>query len=77
MFAVEVTHLEKRFRRRRGGRRLTVAALTEISFTIDRGECVAAMAGTEAATEPISAGGAGLDAVHAAVLVRKELLQQE
>jgi ABC-2 type transport system ATP-binding protein len=41
MFAVEVTDLEKRFRRRRGGRRTTVTALTEVSFTIERGECVA------------------------------------
>ena len=41
MFAVEVTHLEKRFRRRRGGRRLTVTALSDVSFTIECGECVA------------------------------------
>ncbi len=43
MFAVDVTQLEKRFRRRRGGRRGTVAALTNLSFTIERGECVAVL----------------------------------
>ena len=41
MFAVEVTDLEKRFRRRRGGRRDTIAALADLSFTIDHRECVA------------------------------------
>ncbi len=41
MFAVEVSDLEKRFRRRRGGRRNTVAALADLSFTIDHRECVA------------------------------------
>jgi ABC-2 type transport system ATP-binding protein len=43
LFAVDVTQLEKRFRRRRGGRRRTVTALTELSFTIERGECVAVL----------------------------------
>ena len=43
MFAVDVSHLEKRFRRRSGGRRRTVAALTDLSFTIDRRECVAVL----------------------------------
>ena len=41
MFAVEVTHLEKRFARRHGKRRHTVRALADVSFTISRGECVA------------------------------------
>lgn len=41
MFAVEVTDLEKRFRRRRGRRRHTIAALAGVSFTIDHRECVA------------------------------------
>jgi ABC-2 type transport system ATP-binding protein len=41
--AVDVTQLEKRFRRRRGGRRVTVTALTELSFTIARGECIAVL----------------------------------
>ena len=40
MFAVEVSKLEKRFRRRR---RPAVAALCEVSFTIDRRECVAVL----------------------------------
>ena len=43
MFAVDVSHLEKRFRRRSGGRRRHVAALTDLSFTIDRRECVAVL----------------------------------
>jgi ABC-2 type transport system ATP-binding protein len=43
LFAVDVSHLEKRFRRRSGGRRRTVAALTDLSFTIDRRECVAVL----------------------------------
>ncbi len=43
MFAVDVSHLEKRFRRRSGGRRRTVSALTDLSFTIDRRECVAVL----------------------------------
>jgi ABC-2 type transport system ATP-binding protein len=41
LFAVDVSHLEKCFHRRRGGRRRTVAALTDVSFAVDRGECVA------------------------------------
>lgn len=41
MFAVDVSHLEKCFYRRRGGRRRTIAALTDLSFTVERGECVA------------------------------------
>ena len=43
MFAVDVSHLEKRFRRRSGGKRRNVAALTDLSFTIDRRECVAVL----------------------------------
>lgn len=43
MSAVEVSNLEKRFRRRRGGRRVEVAALAEVSFSIARGECVAVL----------------------------------
>lgn len=41
MLAVEVTHLEKCFRRRHGKRRVTVRALADVSFTVQRGECVA------------------------------------
>jgi ABC-2 type transport system ATP-binding protein len=41
LFAVEVKNLEKRFRRRRGRRRESVSALADLSFTIERGECVA------------------------------------
>jgi ABC-2 type transport system ATP-binding protein len=41
LFAVEVSDLEKRFRRRQGGRRSTIAALADLSFTIDHRECVA------------------------------------
>jgi ABC-2 type transport system ATP-binding protein len=41
LFAVEVTDLEKRFRRRHGGRRHTIAALANLTFTIDHRECVA------------------------------------
>ena len=40
MFAVEVSKLEKRFGRRR---RHPVAALSEVSFTIERRECVAVL----------------------------------
>ena len=43
MFAVEVTKLQKRFVRRHGGRRRTVSALDEVSFTIERRECVAVL----------------------------------
>jgi ABC-2 type transport system ATP-binding protein len=39
LFAVEVSKLEKRF----GRRRRTAAALSDVSFTIDRGECVAVL----------------------------------
>ena len=39
MFAVEVSKLEKRF----GRRRRSVAALSDVSFTIDRRECVAVL----------------------------------
>lgn len=41
MFAVDVSHLEKCFHRRRGGRRRMVTALTDVTFTVARGECVA------------------------------------
>lgn len=41
MYAVEVRHLEKCFKRRRGGRRQAVAALADVSFTVGQGECVA------------------------------------
>jgi ABC-2 type transport system ATP-binding protein len=40
LFAVEVSKLEKRFGRRR---RWPVAALSDVSFTIDRRECVAVL----------------------------------
>lgn len=43
MFAVDVSHLEKRFRRRSGGRRRYVAALSELSFTVRERECVAVL----------------------------------
>src|SRR5947209_4860589 len=43
VFAVEVTNLEKRFRRRQRSRRWTVTALTDVSFTVERGECVAVL----------------------------------
>jgi ABC-2 type transport system ATP-binding protein len=35
--------LEKRFHRRQGGRRRTIAALADVSFTIERRECVAVL----------------------------------
>jgi ABC-2 type transport system ATP-binding protein len=41
--AVEVSQLEKRFRRRQGRRRRTVAALADVSFEIRRRECVAVL----------------------------------
>ena len=41
MFAVEVTDLEKRFRRRRGRRHDSVLALAGVSFSVAQGECVA------------------------------------
>ncbi len=43
MFAVDVSNLEKHFRRRSGGRRRTAAALTDLSFAVQRGECVAVL----------------------------------
>ena len=43
MFAVEVTNLEKRFYRRRGGRRTALPALSDVSFAVERGECVAVL----------------------------------
>ena len=41
MFAVEVTDLQKHFRRRRGKHRDAIAALADLTFTIDHRECVA------------------------------------
>ena len=41
MFAVEVHNLRKEFVRRDGRKRRRSAALKDVSFTIDRGECVA------------------------------------
>ena len=41
MFAVEVSHLGKSFNRRRGGRRRKATALSDVTFTVERGECVA------------------------------------
>jgi len=41
--AVDVVGLEKRFSRRRGRRRTSVKALSEVSFTVARGECVAVL----------------------------------
>ncbi len=43
MLAVELTRLEKDFERRRGRRRRVVPALSEITFAIERGECVAVL----------------------------------
>jgi len=43
LYAVEVFQLEKRFHRRRGGRRQTVPALDGVSFAIERRECVAVL----------------------------------
>jgi ABC-2 type transport system ATP-binding protein len=43
LFAVDVSHLEKRFHRRRGRQRRTIAALADVSFTIERRECVAVL----------------------------------
>ena len=43
MFAVELSHLEKRFVRGRRARRRTVVALSDLSFAIERGECVAVL----------------------------------
>jgi ABC-2 type transport system ATP-binding protein len=41
LFAVEVSHLDKSFSRRRGGRRRKATALSDVTFTVERGECVA------------------------------------
>jgi ABC-2 type transport system ATP-binding protein len=41
LLAVEVSHLEKCFHRRRGGRRRRATALSDVTFTVARGECVA------------------------------------
>jgi ABC-2 type transport system ATP-binding protein len=43
LFAVDVSHLEKQFTRRQGRRRRTVSALTDVSFTVARRECVAVL----------------------------------
>jgi ABC-2 type transport system ATP-binding protein len=43
LFAVDVSHLEKQFHRRRGGRRGSVSALADVSFTIGRRESVAVL----------------------------------
>lgn len=43
MFAVEVSHLQKAFYRRRGGRRQAATALADVSFDVERGECVAVL----------------------------------
>src|SRR6266567_3991396 len=41
MFAMEVDNLRKEFRRRERGRVIRTSALDGVSFTIERGECVA------------------------------------
>jgi ABC-2 type transport system ATP-binding protein len=41
--AVHVSHLTKEFRRRRGGRAGNIAALDDVSFSVDRRECVAVL----------------------------------
>ena len=41
MYPVEVSNLEKRFRRRHGKRRQWANALTDVTFEVGRGECVA------------------------------------
>jgi ABC-2 type transport system ATP-binding protein len=43
MFAVEVAHLHKEFRRRQRRRRVRVSALDGVSLTVARGECVAVL----------------------------------
>ena len=43
MFAVEVSHLQKSFYRRRSGGRRAPPALADISFQVRRGECVAVL----------------------------------
>src|SRR5215208_6365261 len=41
MYAVEVDNLRKEFVRKKGRRRTRVAAVDGVSFTMERGECVA------------------------------------
>jgi ABC-2 type transport system ATP-binding protein len=43
LYAVEVSHLEKYFQRGRRRRRRAVAALSDVSFVIERRECVAVL----------------------------------
>jgi ABC-2 type transport system ATP-binding protein len=43
VLAVEVSHLQKSFHRRRGGRRHGATALDDICFEVARGECVAVL----------------------------------
>ncbi len=43
MTAVDVSHLTKEFRRRRGRRPPAIAALDDVSFIVDRRECVAVL----------------------------------
>jgi ABC-2 type transport system ATP-binding protein len=43
VLAVEVSHLQKSFHRGRGGRRQGAIALDDVSFSIDRGECLAVL----------------------------------
>jgi ABC-2 type transport system ATP-binding protein len=43
VFAVDVTDLEKRFGRRRGRHARNLRALAEVTFAIERGECVAVL----------------------------------
>jgi ABC-2 type transport system ATP-binding protein len=43
VFAVDVSQLQKDFMRRRGRRRVAVPALADVSFTVERGECVAVL----------------------------------
>jgi ABC-2 type transport system ATP-binding protein len=43
VYAIEVSHLEKVFHRRRGARRRAAAALSDVSFTVERRECVAVL----------------------------------
>jgi ABC-2 type transport system ATP-binding protein len=84
LYAVEVTHLDKYFTRRRGRRKATVTALTDVSFQIARGECVAILgqngSGKSTLVRALSTlllpdGGTarvfGHDVVHEAALVRR------
>ncbi len=43
MLALEVSHLQKSFHRRRGASRRGAIALDDISFEVERGECVAVL----------------------------------